>query len=86
MTTNENIFTKFLPKQEYLHPAWYGCLHWAIGSEEILEQFKNDTGIEWKFSKNILDIMVDKACGADKEFFKIFAAWMNENIWGTVDE
>jgi hypothetical protein len=78
----DNIFTPYLPQEEWLHAAWYGCLHWALGEKKVVESFRLATGNAWKPSNSSIEQAIDKATGADKEFFESFANWMNENIWG----
>lgn len=82
---SDNILTTFLPKKEYLHPAWYGCLHWALGKEEIVQLFRNETGIQWIPGETAIDRMIDESTGAGKEFLQKFAEWMNANIWGELE-
>ena len=72
----------YLPIQAYLHPAWFGCLHWALGNAEMVAAFREDTGHAWTPGRTPLDRMVDEATGADKAFLEAFAAWMNANVWG----
>lgn len=77
-----NIFDEYLPKEEYLHPAWYGCLSWAIGKDDVVKRFREETGNQWQPARGGIEAMIDKATGVDVDFLKSFAKWMNENIWG----
>lgn len=82
---NEHILSEYMPEEEYLHPAWCGCLHWALGTEEIVDRFREDTGNLWKPGETVIERMIDESTGADKEFICAFAQWMNENIWGSIE-
>ena len=74
----------YLPKEAYLHPAWFGCLSWALGEPEIMDALCAETGNHWTLGRTGLDRAIDQATGAEREFFKAFAGWMNENLWGEV--
>lgn len=76
-----SIFDDYLPEEEYLHPAWFGCLSWAIGKPEFIDAYCKESGNSWQPSVGI-NAMIDKATGVDAEFMKGFANWMNQNIWG----
>ena len=71
-----------MPSDPLLHPAWMGCLHWAIGNEKVLAWFKSETGSQYLPPRSAIERMIDEATGADTAFILKFAAWMTENIWG----
>lgn len=81
---NESTFEGLLPTDPLMVPPWFGCLQWAMTSDEILAKFRADTGNQWRPARNGIDQMVDEACGADSAFFREFAKWMNENLWGSL--
>lgn len=85
MNGKSNALKPFMPKEEYMWPAWVGCLHWALGEEGIMEAFRRDTGNHWKPATSAIGIMIDEGCGAPEKFIVEFAKWMNENIWGDVN-
>lgn len=74
-----------LTTPDYMAPAWAGCLHWAIGCDEIREAFFEQTGCRWSPPRNGLDRMIDEATGADRAFIEKFVGWFNENVWGDMD-
>lgn len=73
---------------EYMAPAYYGCLHWAIGSEDVRKKFEEATGsIFPALPRTGIEAMVDKACGIDREkelkdYIGKFKAWHDEFVWG----
>ena len=79
---------KGMTKEPYGLPmmldAWLGCLHWAIGKDEIRAQFKSDTGknLESLVGATAFEKMIDKATGYDRELFAAFADWVTINFWG----
>lgn len=80
--TDDGFLSPYLPAQDYLWPAWFGCLHWAVGDPDVVAAFRADTGEQWTPGRSPLAQMIDTATGADKAFFVAFAQWMNANIWG----
>lgn len=66
-------------------PAWLGCISWALGTPEVVEQFRKDTGLRCRPARSVLDRMVDEATGADRQFLEAFIKWVNVNVWGPVD-
>lgn len=73
---------------EYLWPAYFSCLHWAVGSDEVHGQYAASTGNKFSPPKNPLDAMIDKAAGHDpaEVFFRDFVPWFNLYIWGPMDD
>lgn len=74
-----------MPSDPIMIAAWLGCLRYSLGRPDILDDFRKDTGNNWTPGKSGLDQMIDRATGAELEFFRSFAKWHNENIWGEVD-
>lgn len=70
---------------EYMNPAWLGCIHWALGKEDIMCAFRDETGNEWRPGRTPTDRMIDSACGADEKFLTEFIEWANVNVWGKMD-
>ena len=70
--------------------AYLDFLHWALGFDKLLKQFKEETGAVYiPPSGDGLAALVDKACGVDetnKEFVRMFVIWVTENYWGEEDE
>jgi hypothetical protein len=71
----------------YAWPAWLGCLHWALGSPEILAAFTAETGIRYHPPRTALEGLIDEVAGydPDAEFLRAFLPWMNANVWGAWD-
>jgi len=69
----------------YLIPAWLGCLRWALGNDEIMAAFRAETGNTWTPGRSGLEVAIDRATGAEATFFRAFAKWVNENLWGDPD-
>lgn len=74
-----------LPYDPLMAMAWVGGLLWAGKQPEIVAAFRRDTGCQWSPATNPMDAMIDQATGADADFARQFAAYWNENYWGTED-
>jgi len=72
-----------VPSEPLMFQAWGDCLMWAIGNNEIIEQFRAETGNTWKPSIIPINRMIDEATGVDKKFIAEFIEWLTLNIWGT---
>jgi len=59
-------------------------MHWALGEPEIIQAFRQDTGITWTPGKTGIDQLIDKSTGADYRFICAFITWANEHIWGPI--
>lgn len=75
-----------LPKDVpfYMADAWFSCMHFAIGDENLLGQFREETGMTWTPGKAGLDRLIDEATGADREFVEAFVEWAHKNVWGSL--
>lgn len=69
----------------YMMPAWLGCLSWAIGKDEIVAAFRKDTGLQWSPARSPFEQMIDQSTGADWAFIQAFVLWVNENVWGSLN-
>ena len=73
---------------EYMAPAYYGCLNWAIGEEYCRKQFEEDTQTQaLLLPRSPIELMVDRACGIDRsqdalDYFNKFKKWHDEFVWG----
>jgi hypothetical protein len=78
-----------LPKDtpEYMAPAYFGCLRWALGVEGILEEFKKDTGKSFSPARSGLDKLIDDAAGFNpgEDFLRSFVPWFNQWVWGGIE-
>lgn len=70
---------------EYMTPAWIGCLSWAIGTPEIVDAFRKESGLMWKPGRSGFERMIDEATGAERHFIEAFIRWANVNVWGPID-
>ena len=70
---------------DYMAPAWIGLIEWAIGEKEIVACYRKETGDTWEPGQTPLEQKIDAACGADRAFMKRFILWVNENLWGKID-
>lgn len=76
---------------EFMAPAYFGCLQWAIGFEDMRKQFETETGTSAPaLPRSPIEAMVDKACGIDrqqeaKDYFNKFKAWHDVNVWGDIN-
>lgn len=71
---------------EFMAPAYFGCLRWALQFDPILESFKEVTGKNIPASRSPIEKLVDEACGINhgEEFIKAFVPWFNEQVWGSL--
>ena len=81
----QNLLVPFMPTQERMQPFWVAGLSAAVGNQEMLSAFSNETGFCWRPATCAIDQLIDEATGAEAEFFKRFAQWFNQNVWGEVD-
>jgi hypothetical protein len=70
---------------EYMTPMWLACMSWAIGNPEIVEAFRNETGMRWAPGRSGLERMIDEATGMDRTFIEAFIRWANVEVWGPID-
>ena len=70
---------------DMLMGGFIGLVRFAFNKEEIVTQYKDETGIDIHriVARSPIESMVDKACGFDgHEEFAAFADWVNVNFWG----
>lgn len=88
MELNNTVVSKLTKKPlglPLMYDAWAGCLHWAIGNDDIRRRFQKDTGIDLNVlaGRSRMEILVDEATGRDSEIIAKFCDWVTENVWGT---
>ena len=81
-TGRDTLLDKYIPSDKLQAIAWVDCLRWALSNDDVLAQFRQDTGNRWAPSRGVLDRMIDEATGADRGFIEAFVAWFNSNVWG----
>lgn len=55
----------------YMLPAFLGCVHWALGNDEIVESFSKDTGCN---------------VSADFDSMQRFSDWVADNVFGKPED
>lgn len=70
---------------EYMAPAWANALLWSVGKDDIVQQFRADTGCNWTPARDGLSRMIDQATGADESFARQYVEWFNVNVWGPME-
>ena len=45
---------------DYMARAWYGCISWALGNDDVRAAFEKETGHRYIAPKNGLDRMIDE--------------------------
>lgn len=79
------VLEPYMPPDPLMAGPWVACLRWALSEDKAMEAFRADTGINWRPARTPIDQMTDDATGAEAEFFRAFAAWFNENVWGDIN-
>lgn len=69
---------------EYMNPAWLGCISFALNQPELMQQFRDETGMRWQPARSGIERMIDQATGMEWEFVKAFVLWVNVNVWGPI--
>jgi hypothetical protein len=70
---------------ESMTSAWMGCMHWALGREDLIQHFDQDSG------QNLLacDLsgypMESPEEVIDSPVVQAFILWINANFWGPCD-
>ena len=67
---------------DYMAPMWASFVQWASNSVEMVQQFNEETGSDYKHPKAYVEMLIDDATGkAETDAFK-FARWVTERHWG----
>ena len=69
-----------------MRDAWIGFLHFACKSTPILEQYREQTGVDMVAifcNRSPLDGAIDEVTGRDRKLFIDFVDWLNREHWGT---
>jgi hypothetical protein len=86
MTDQTSIFDGIAPEDPLVAVIWFSCLKWAIGQQNIVDEFRAETGNTWTPGKTGLDQMIDRSSGAEADFMRQFAEWFDKAIWGPMEE
>lgn len=81
----QQLLADLSPDNEIMAIMWFGSLSYALGSEDMLKAFKEETGFTWSPGCTAIERMIDEATGVAGDFILRFAKWHNENIWGEAD-
>ena len=75
-------------KLQFNEIAFVNFANFAIGNDEFLNEFRNETSIDLKVLENRNPLMeaIDKATGYQDELISKFIIWIADNFWGNVDE
>lgn len=86
MKTKQQIDdAQLVPTDPLMQIAWRDCLMWAVGTPEIMEQFRADTGCNYRPPASVIEQMIDESTGYQDDFVKTFVRWFNANIWGDLN-
>jgi hypothetical protein len=68
--------------------AWAKLLSWACSQDELIKQFKDETGynIQDVVRSTGINKMVDEATGYTKTVVVAWADWVTKNLWGVVGQ
>lgn len=69
-----------------MYGFFVGCVHWALGNETVLDEYRRQTGDGFQAPQNPFDQMIDKATGNDLAFIQRFSDWVELNLFGTPDD
>lgn len=67
----------------YMRQAYIDFLHFALGNDDILKQFREETGILWQPARNGLEKAIDEATGVEFKFLQQFSDWCETRHYGT---
>ncbi len=71
-----------IPSEPLMAQGYVDCLHWALGFDAILEQFRVDTGNKWTPGHTPLSRAINSATGDGLKFVQAFVPWFDANVWG----
>jgi hypothetical protein len=81
---SESITTPW--DDHYMLPAFLGCVSWALTEPDMLCRFREKTGNNWALGRPGLEQMIDRATGADRQFFQQFSDWVADEVFGKPDD
>lgn len=84
-TPDEHLLDDLMPTNELIQGMWVSFLGWALGSEDIVSRFREDTGNRYSPGRTTIERMVDQATGYEAAFLREFAQWLNKTHWGEVN-
>jgi hypothetical protein len=69
-----------------MYGAFVGCVRWALGNDDIMRLYRDDTGDGFQPAKNGIEKMIDLATGNELAFFQRFSDWVEREIFGSPDQ
>lgn len=69
-----------------MYPAFIGFVSFALGSDDMLAQYRAETGDTWKIGATSFDRLIDHATGADFAFLQRFVTWCEDGPFGKPDD
>lgn len=69
-----------------MYGAFVGCVRWALGNDDIMRLYREDTGDGFQPAKNGIEKMIDQATGNELAFFQRFSDWVEREIFGSPDQ
>ncbi len=82
MPDDPKDLSDLMPKHPIMVGAWVGSLEFLLSRDDMMDQFRSDTGQTWKPSNIPIARMIDDAVGLPLRFFRALAVWHNEHVWG----
>ena len=70
--------------EEYLFPAWFDLVNYAVTDELFVSRFKEETDIDILdvINQKGINAMIDEATGYQKEAVVKWCDWVTLNLWG----
>lgn len=65
-----------------MYPAFIGCVHWALGKDEIVDAFRKKSGNTWQLGRTPIDRMIDRSTGVERDFMQQFSDYVADEIFG----
>ena len=64
--------------------CWMAAVLWGCREEEVMGQYRYETGDEWLPDWDRIGRLVDQATDEEWAFAERFVGWFNDNVWGRV--
>lgn len=69
-------------KYDFTPLMWASFIHWAASQPEMIQQFNEDAGRDYKAVKTGIESMIDRATGKLEDDTAAFVRWVTEKHWG----
>lgn len=74
-----------IPKDPLMVATWASALMVFIKREDVLENYRRDTGDKFVPANTPMDKIVQEGTGQEREFVIRFIKWFNETTWGDLN-